>query len=274
MINLNSAPPDRSSNRPPDPALDLLDAASLETVLRMLEVIDSVADLALLETLTPSQKRQVWDATPPATRLRLKQLRSDGAVNQPLGQAMGQAGQVTSQATGQATGGLSPSVHRSYTTPLIEAVDLLTPAPSSRSLAALASEDESSEDESSETNQEETAAIDLESQREEIDLMLREPLDLMAQPTVQIGDWVVLHAQPKLSKAEMLAIWEVIEVQGNYARIGTRGLGSRLYPMSGLAIYPKPVVLLEAGSHRPAPEALPQVQGAVQDEDQDEEPEF
>ncbi|NJO80391.1 MAG: hypothetical protein HC827_19020 [Cyanobacteria bacterium RM1_2_2] len=46
------------------PAMALLDASSLNTVLAMLEVIDSAEELALLETLTLEQKRQVWDATP------------------------------------------------------------------------------------------------------------------------------------------------------------------------------------------------------------------
>lgn len=248
MINLNSAPPDHccdlSPNPEPNPEADLLDAASLDTVLRMLEVIDCVADLALLETLTPIQKRQVWDSTPLATRLRLKQLRS--AAAQPF---------LTGQFSHQPTSNLSPSVHRSYTTPLIEAAELATSLENS-----LASDDESS----SETSQEETAAIDLESQREEVDLMLQEPLDLTAQPTVQLGDWVVLHAQPKLSNAEMLAIWEVIEVQGNYARIATKALGSRVYPMSGLSIYPKPIGLAETHS------ALAPEIGAMDDP----EPEF
>ncbi len=253
MINLNSAPSDcqsdSSAHSATESLTDLLDAASLETVLIMLDVIDSATDLALLETLTPNQKRQVWDATPADTRLRLKQLRSaEGGSS---------TGQPTGQPTGQSSGSLSPSVHRSYTTPLIEATDLLVAHQPERPGADLRAELEDdpradltnlSEAESYSDNQEETAAIDLESQREEIDLMLCEPLDLMAQPTVQIGDWVLLQAQPKLSKAEMLAIWEVIEVQGNYARITTRALGSRLYPMSGLAIYPKPIVLPEAAS--------------------------
>ncbi|MFM7423500.1 MAG: hypothetical protein ACKO7W_00605 [Elainella sp.] len=241
MINLNSAPPDRCCNSASSPEADLLDEASLETVLLMLEVIDCIADLALLETLTPNQKRQVWDATPPVTRLRLKQLRSS-AVVQPEGSS-----------ARQPTGGLSPSVHRSYTTPLLEATELMA--------ASLLPDDEPAE-----TNQEETAAIDLESQREEIDLMLQEPLDLTAQPTVHLGDWVVLHAQPKLSKAEMLAIWQVIEVQGNYARIATQPLGSRVYPMSRLSIYPKPAGL-EASSSPAAAEL-------ADDAEPDFEPDF
>lgn len=186
----------------------LLDAASLDTVLTMLEVIDSAEDLALLETLTLDQKRQVWDATPSATRLRLKQLKMAG--------------------TGQ---GLSPSVNRSYATGLIDAAELQAlPEP---------------EPSSAESSQEETAAIDLEAQREEVDLMLQEPLDLTVQPTVTIGDWVVLHAKPKLTKVEMQAIWEVIEVQGNYARIVAPNLGARVFPTGSMTLYPKPINYVE-----------------------------
>ena len=163
--------------------------------------MDSAEDLPLLETLTPEQKRQVWDATTDSTRSRLKQLR--------------------------ATSQLSPSVRYSHTTGLINA-------------AELRAEDSLSEEP---TPAEETAAIDLEAQRQEVDLMLQEPLNLTAAPTVAIGDWIVLHAGSKLSKAEMQAIWEVIELQGNYARIATQALGSRLYPTVSMTRYPRPIDL-------------------------------
>lgn len=189
----------------------LLDAASLHTVLVMLDVIDTTEDLALLETLTPEQKRQVWDATPDSTRHRLKQLR----------------------AAPVASSGLSPSVKNSHTTGLIDATALLQ-------------EDRLPEEQTGQA--EETAAIDLEAQRQEVDLMLQEPLNLTAQPTVTVGDWVVLHAKHKLSKAELQAIWAVIELQGNYARIVAKGLGSRLYPTAAMTLYPRPVGL-------PAPDA-------------------
>ena len=190
-------------------AAEWLDAASLHTVLVMLDVIDSTEDLALLETLTPEQKRQVWDATPDSTRHRLKQLR----------------------AAPPALPQLSPSVKNSHTTGLIDT-------------AALLQEDRLPDDQAGQA--EETAAIDLEAQRQEVDLMLQEPLNLTAQPALSIDDWVVLHANPKLSKAELQAIWAVIELQGNYARIIAKGLGSRLYPTAAMTLYPQPV-------ERPAP---------------------
>ncbi|MBW4466561.1 MAG: hypothetical protein KME07_14145 [Pegethrix bostrychoides GSE-TBD4-15B] len=190
------------SSQVQSPDIEWLDDFSLNTVLAMLVVIDSTEDLALLETLTPEQKRQVWDATPETTRARLKQLRASPK--------------------------LSASLKRSHSTDLINA-------------AELTAEDRLPEDQSAQA--EETAAIDLEAQRQEVDLMLQEPLNLSAEPTLSIGDWVVLHAKPKLSRAEMQAIWDVIELQGNYARIAAKSLGNRLYPTVAMSLYPRPVEL-------------------------------
>ena len=181
------------------PETELLDTSSLQTVLVMLEVIDSIEDLALLETLTPDQKRQVWDATPDSTRTRLTQLRT--------------------------TQQLSPIRH-AHSTDLLEPSDLPP------------------DDLLTETGlSEEMAAIDLEAQHQEVDLMLQEPLNLSAQPKLAIGDWVVLHASPNLSKADMQTIWEVSELQGNYARIAAKSLGNRLYPTAAMMLYPRPVDL-------------------------------
>jgi hypothetical protein len=184
------------------PETGLLDASSLQTVLVMLEVIDSIEDLALLETLTPDQKRQVWDATPDSTRTRLTQLRT--------------------------TRQLSP--HRDF-----HSTDLLEPADSPPDAPLT----ETSFSEDLVNSVEEMAAIDLEAQRQEVDLMLQEPLNLSAQPRLAIGDWVVLHASPNLSKADMQTIWEVSELQGNYARIAAKSLGSRLYPTVAMTLYPR-----------------------------------
>ncbi len=183
-------------------ATDLLDASSLHTVLTMLEVIDCVEDLSLLETLSIAQKRQVWDATPESTRLRLKQLRTLGS----------------NEENSLSDSSRSPELVNTAT--LIEAADLLIVEHSAI---------------------EETAAVDLQAQQEEIDLMLQEPINLEAAPTVAVGDWIVLHAKPKLTRAELIAIWEVIEVQGNYARILAKGLGTRLYPTGWMLLYPKPI---------------------------------
>jgi hypothetical protein len=75
--DLPDPPPSDAEGQPFDhqPDEQLLDASSLSTVLDMLAVIDCAEDLALLEYLTPPQKRQVWDATPEEIKLNLKQIR-------------------------------------------------------------------------------------------------------------------------------------------------------------------------------------------------------
>jgi hypothetical protein len=60
------------------------------------------------------------------------------------------------------------------------------------------------------------------------------------QPLLNVGDWVVLLAKPKLTTAELVAIWEVVEVHEASARIKSH-LGIRNYPMSWMMPYPKPI---------------------------------
>lgn len=60
------------------------------------------------------------------------------------------------------------------------------------------------------------------------------------QPRLKAGDWVVLQTHPKLTKAELIAIWEVIEVHGEYARVRTSHLGAHNYPIAWMILYPKP----------------------------------
>jgi UDP-3-O-[3-hydroxymyristoyl] glucosamine N-acyltransferase len=59
-----------------DEAVELLDQASLHTVLDMLAVAETADELEILDVLTPAEQQQVWDALPKATRLRLKQLQA------------------------------------------------------------------------------------------------------------------------------------------------------------------------------------------------------
>jgi hypothetical protein len=145
------------------PAEAPLDESSLATVLDMLAVIDSLEELALLETLTDAQKRQVWDATPEPIKLRLRQLRA---------------------AVESASGSLHERMpdHASY-----EAAD-------------------------------------------------RHHSDRLP---IAVGDRVILKAKPKLTSAELIAIWTVTAVEEDYARIKDEQLGIRLYPRDWLLIYPQ-----------------------------------
>lgn len=176
------------------PAMALLDASSLNTVLAMLEVIDSAEELALLETLTPEQKRQVWDATPELTRIRLKQLRSKtepqtGVSSEP---------EFTAQALNVAEGESDEAELNE-----LELSESLNPEP------------------------------------------LTESANLVSQVKLTTGDWIVLQAKPQLSTAELTAIWEVLEVQGQSARIIASKLGIRTYPIAWMMPYPKPVGYVE-----------------------------
>jgi hypothetical protein len=58
------------------------------------------------------------------------------------------------------------------------------------------------------------------------------------QPGLSAGNQVVLIAKPKLTAAELIAIWDVIEVHGRSARIKAEQLGIRNYPISWMIGYP------------------------------------
>jgi hypothetical protein len=188
------------------PAMGLLDASSLNTVLVMLEVIDSAEELALLETLTPEQKRQVWNATPEPTRNRLKQLRT--------------------KPESEFEPKLEPEPELEFVTPP------LNPA----------SEDTSDSSTAHEATQE---AELMGAEEAAIDFDLSESLDFLPQTQLATGDWVVLQAKPQLNAAELMAIWEVLEVRGKSARIIAGKLGIRTYPTAWMVPYPKPVDYIE-----------------------------
>ncbi len=186
------------------PAMALLDASSLNTVLAMLEVIDSAEELALLETLTLEQKRQVWDATPEPVRERLKQLRSKSEP-----QAEASEPEFAAQSLHDAT--------------------------------------EAGSDEAERVELEETS-IELElSESLDAESLVAPPVESQVEPPVKLatGDWVVLQAKPQLAAAELMAIWEVLEVQGQSVRIIATKLGIRTYPIAWMMPYPKPIGYVE-----------------------------
>ncbi|NJO41038.1 MAG: hypothetical protein HC769_10510 [Cyanobacteria bacterium CRU_2_1] len=174
--------PEGDADEPPhQPDAELLDESSLNTVLAMLEAIDSVEELTLLEDLTDAQKRQVWDVTPEAIKIKLKQIRAS----------------ATTETT-------DPAYLANWDTSEAEAT---VHNPSSLD-SFLKQTDRPSPD----------------------------------QPIPTVGDWVVLIAKPKLTAAELIAIWEVIEIHEYYARIKAKGIGNRNYPIAWMVIYPKPPI--------------------------------
>ncbi|NJR66537.1 MAG: hypothetical protein HC772_16425 [Leptolyngbyaceae cyanobacterium CRU_2_3] len=183
----------------------LLDISSLNTVLDMLMVIDSAEELALLEMLTPAQKRQVWDATPDDLKIRLKQIRS-------------------------ANPGENPSLNPALKVDSREQDSAAAITPECLEPQALA-DSPSEHDELGE-------AITLTES-----ILLQAELQAVAQSTLQnslkVGDRIVLLAQPQLTAAEMRAIWDVVEVQSEHAQIKTTRLGMRRYPLHWMAVYPE-----------------------------------
>lgn len=57
------------------------------------------------------------------------------------------------------------------------------------------------------------------------------------QSNLRKGNQVVLVAHPKLTSAELIAIWNVIEVHADYVRIHAENLGFRNYPVKWMMIY-------------------------------------
>ena len=185
---------------------DLLDELSLQTVLDMLAVMVTAEELTQLESLTPAQKRQVWMATPEDVKLRLKQIKADAQT-------------------------------KSY--PIEQSIDEEEEPEKLEKLEKLEEPDEPDES--------------LDEMGGAIDCVASESLNFLNLPlfqnsydlnaplleqTFQIGDRVVLKAEPRLTSAELIAVWKIVAIQGEQARIEAKGLGSRQYPMSWMVSYP------------------------------------
>ena len=181
---------------------DLLDELSLQTVLDMLAVMLAAEELTQLESLTPEQKRQVWFVTPEDVKLRLKRLKASAQAESP-------------------------------------AVEQLTDA-----IVGTAEVNEPEELEEPEESLDEMGAID-DTDSESINFinlpLFQNSYGLNASSVdlaFQVGDWVVLTAEPRLTAAELVAVWEIVAIEGAQARIEAKGLGSRQYPMSWMVSYP------------------------------------
>ncbi|HEY9640490.1 MAG TPA: hypothetical protein V6C57_08400 [Coleofasciculaceae cyanobacterium] len=197
----------------PNSADDLLDASSLDTVLDMLAVIDSAEELALLEVLTPAQKRQVWDATPDRLKVRLKQIRSAHPAEK-----------LTSPNAPTKPSAPETSAPETSAPETLDRSELTAPAVAELP-DELEADREASEDELSELPDAFPDALPA-------------VMESGLNPLPQVGDRVVLLAKSQLTAAEMKAVWQVMEVQTEYARIETQALGSRRYPLTWMIVYP------------------------------------
>lgn len=68
--------PELFSFEPESAPIELLDDASLNTVLDMLAVAESADELAVLDVLTEAEKAQVWSALSDSLKKRLKRLQT------------------------------------------------------------------------------------------------------------------------------------------------------------------------------------------------------
>jgi hypothetical protein len=199
MAELNYAHQDLFS----DPAAlsdSLLDESSLNTVLDMLAAITSAEELALLKTLTIAQKHQVWDATSEPVKARLRQIKASAHT------AISSGSEVEE-----------------------DEIDYSSEDPVELD----------SSDYSEELPSEEFGQFTIAPDGSGVDHRLQSFPSLSDQLVPVAGDWIVLEAKPKLTTAELIAIWEVVEVQGVQARIKAKGLGMRNYPVSWMRVYPK-----------------------------------
>jgi hypothetical protein len=58
-------------------------------------------------------------------------------------------------------------------------------------------------------------------------------------PPIQVGEWVVLKAKPPLTAPELIAIFEVLEIEDALVQVQADGLGKRRYPVDWVLPYPK-----------------------------------
>ena len=194
--------PNSEDVQPPPPDLteaaeELLDESILSTVLDIVEAIETAEELALLETLTSAQKRQVWAAISDEQKQRLKQIRNATSVitTDPI------APQEANESLEESTLDL-------------EAEDLELPAELQDELEEIA--------------------------HAELEGFMAEPSGEPDRPRAKVGDRVVLLPQPQLNSAELIAIWDVVEIHEETAQIEVKHLGTRHYPLSWLVVYPEP----------------------------------
>jgi hypothetical protein len=224
----SSSHPQLISIAPLDDSSELLDEFSLKIVLDMSAVMTTAEELTQLESLTPAQKRQVWLATPEEVKLRLKKIRAE---------ALAEA----------STSALAAPQERELALEAIELAERLEDEVFEEDLEEFLEEkipeDETlAEEQAEEASLEEMGeAIDYAASEDGLSLPLFQSSYDLNEPSIapEIGDLIVLKAEPRLTTEELIAVWEVVAIQGEQARIEAKGLGSRQYPLSWMVLYPE-----------------------------------
>jgi hypothetical protein len=205
-----------------DDSSELLDEFSLKIVLDMSAVMTTAAELTQLESLTPAQKRQVWIATPDDVKLRLKRIRAGEQVELPEVVSF-----VEERSADRENG--AEALEKTFAEEILEEE---------------ISEEEILEEEISEEESLEEMGEAIEFSGSEaglFDLPLFQGSYDLNEPTIapELGDRVVLRAEPRLTTEELIAVWEVVSIQGEQARIEAKGLGIRQYPLRWMVLYPE-----------------------------------
>jgi hypothetical protein len=232
----SSSHPQLISIAPLDDSSELLDEFSLKIVLDMSAVMTTAEELTQLESLTPAQKRQVWMATPEEVKLRLKKIRAEA---------------LAEASTSALSAPKEDELERLEAIELGERLEeeILEEEILEEEILEEFPEEEIPEEEILEEEQAEEAS--LEEMGEAIDYVASED-SLFSLPLFQnshdlnepsiapeIGDLVVLRAEPRLTTEELIAVWEIVAIQGEQARLEAKGLGSRQYPLSWMVLYPE-----------------------------------
>jgi hypothetical protein len=189
-----------------------LNASELQTVLDMLAVMETAEELKILECLTLQQKRQVWDATPHELRVKLHHIKNSHHGSSAIA--------VTP------TRDLQP---KSVSPQTIDVKEFQSVKLEPQATAADAID----------SDELDSTYPDLENVHLD-DLDLTEHSQYERSPTasnIAIGDRVVLKAKPELSKAELMAIFEVTELQDDVVHCKADPLGGRRYPLDWLVVY-------------------------------------
>lgn len=196
-----------------------LNASELTTVLDMLAVMETSEELKILECLTPQQKRQVWDATPYELRVRLHQVKN---YHQDFSA-------IAVTAKSQVEPELVHVQDISQTEADHAKLDLYAIVPNDVN---------SDEGDSKRFNTEDIHSGNVHPEDWNVTAWEQEERPPTLS-TLTIGDRAVLKAKSGLNKAELIAIFEIVDIQSDWVECKADTVGGRRYPVDWLVIYPR-----------------------------------
>ncbi|WP_143467776.1 hypothetical protein [Leptolyngbya ohadii] len=220
----------------------LLNSSELQTVLDMLAVMESAEELDQLQALTEAQKRQVWEATSEFLKQKLWQLRNqpdrDRSTSNPDDRQSVEISENEAQEDIQDEyfeGDPAEDYHESESDREADLEDDIEDL--GQDLELTTDSYPSTATGLTRAGMADVIQPDLTALPSQTELS---PLD-RAAPLVapQVGDRVILKAQPRLSSAELKAVWRLQQIAGNNGEVYDAKLGVRIYPLSWMAVYAK-----------------------------------